>query len=73
MTVCANFEVPNVKTFYHLDDLEKKVKVKLTTCSKKPGHYAYWMYISSPYLKWLLICGHLFIPLVIMEKLNFNP
>ena len=78
MTVCASFESSNVKFFYDPGSFEYNVKVRCVTCNvrsfhRASFHRASFVKISSLHLNWLLIYGHLFVPLVIMDKFNFDP
>ena len=54
------------ETFCVKGDLENMVKVKLIKCNEMSSDNASWVQVSSLHMKWLLICGHLSIPLVIM-------
>ena len=68
----GHFQRFNVKNCCDPGDLENEVKVKFLTCNKRSYSYTSRVYLSSLYLKWLLIYGHLSIPLVIRGSLTLT-
>ena len=58
--------VSNGKTYFDHSDLENILKIKLMTRNERSCNYESWVEVSSLYLKWLLVDGHLSILLVII-------